>query len=273
MDDQLQLHSEPVAPELYSRDYYLGPEGVPGAREFGERQGKAIHPRLRKLFDEANVGPDTTVLDIGCGRGDVVFCSAAQGAHAVGLDYSPDAIGIANSTLKTPENAPLKELASFVSADAKKIPFPDRTFDIVFMFDVVEHLRPWELHECLTEVKRVLKPEGRLILETAPNTWFLRFGQPFEKLARRLLQGKTTPTRSKYDTHVHVNEQSIITLKKLLRKEGLAGKVRLEPLYPFQEDVHISRLLYRVDRFLCAFYPFKLIFSKRISAVARKIVP
>ena len=270
LDDGSQSREEPVSPNLYSKEYYLGPKGVPGAKEFIECRGKAIHPRLRRLFDEARVKPGMVVLDIGCGRGDVVFCSAMHGAQAVGLDYSPDAIEIAKSELKASENIPLKDLISFTVGDAKHIPFPDSIFDIVFMFDVIEHLHPWELHECLVEVKRVLKPDGRLILETAPNTWFLKFGQLFEKLARRLFQKRVIPTREKYDVHVHVNEQSIITLKTLLRKEGFISKVKLEPLYSFDKEVHISRLIYYIDKFLCRFYPFKLIFSKRISAMATK---
>ena len=48
-------------------------------------------------------------------------------------------------------------------ADAKRLPFPTAYFDRVLMFDVVEHLFPWELGQSLAEIRRVLKPGGRFL--------------------------------------------------------------------------------------------------------------
>ena len=41
-----------------------------------------------------------------------------------------------------------------------RLPYPGGTFDRALMFDVVEHLFPWELHASLSDIYRVLKPGG-----------------------------------------------------------------------------------------------------------------
>ena len=64
------------------------------------------------------------------------------------------------------------EKAKFVKASALDLPFLDEYFDLVVMFDVIEHLPKNSEVLALTEARRVLKKNGTLILST-PNKQFL----------------------------------------------------------------------------------------------------
>jgi ubiquinone/menaquinone biosynthesis C-methylase UbiE len=56
--------------------------------------------------------------------------------------------------------------ASFVCADAIRLPFADNTFDVVVSFETIEHIR--QCRKFLAECRRVLKEDGSLICST-PN--------------------------------------------------------------------------------------------------------
>jgi ubiquinone/menaquinone biosynthesis C-methylase UbiE len=47
--------------------------------------------------------------------------------------------------------------------DASKLDFPDNHFDAVFDFGIIHHIPNWK--DCIQELKRVLKPNGEVILE------------------------------------------------------------------------------------------------------------
>jgi ubiquinone/menaquinone biosynthesis C-methylase UbiE len=47
--------------------------------------------------------------------------------------------------------------------DASKLDFPDGHFDAVFDFGIIHHIPNWK--DCIQELKRVLKPNGEVILE------------------------------------------------------------------------------------------------------------
>ena len=115
------------------------------------------------------------------------------------------------------------------------LPFATASYDRVLMFDVVEHLYPWELQQALAEVNRVLKPNGRFIVHTAPNVWYDRYAYPLVRFVRRLMgQGDRYPANPReflvgHNVHVHVNEQSQFSLHRALtqagfQQQGLAGQ-------------------------------------------------
>ena len=87
------------------------------------------------------------VLDIGCGRGDLMIALAHEGANVTGIDYSKDALEIAKKAIdKQPTE--LKEKIRTKHSNAACLDFPDKTFDFIFMTDLVEHLYPKELKKC-----------------------------------------------------------------------------------------------------------------------------
>ncbi|MFH1957606.1 MAG: class I SAM-dependent methyltransferase [bacterium] len=100
------------------------------------------------------------LLDIGCGYGKGTYLLSKVAKSAIGIDYHKDLI----SYLK--KKYIRKNLAFYVMDCSDKLKFKDNVFDIICGFDIIEHLNNPE--QFLKEVRRVLKPEGKLLLST-PN--------------------------------------------------------------------------------------------------------
>jgi ubiquinone/menaquinone biosynthesis C-methylase UbiE len=175
--------------------------------------------------------PGDRVLDVGCGRGEVVFQTASIGAVSTGIDFSEHAIAMA-SELRESHSGDIRERTRFVLADAQDLPFSDRSFDKVFLLDVVEHVSNEELHASLKEIKRVLSQEGILIIHTSQNLWTRRYGYWLESLISLVMTGKrpvhpivawyrslevSPESNAKYMLQ-HINEQSVLSLKLALRR-------------------------------------------------------
>jgi ubiquinone/menaquinone biosynthesis C-methylase UbiE len=115
-----------------------------------------------KIFVElSNKG--NNVLDIGCGNGKLAVAIAQKGNTVVGLDVSKIAIKTAQDRLQ--KIAPELHV-TFKQGDARKLPFDDRTFDYITSQDLVEHISEDDFKLHLSEVYRVLKPEGRYVFWT-----------------------------------------------------------------------------------------------------------
>lgn len=105
------------------------------------------------LMDRFAISRNSRLLDVGCGRGDMLNAFKQSGLHVNGLellDYNAELIaGI--------------EVA-YANFENQSFPFPDDTFDVVFSKSVVEHLHNPE--NFLRESRRILKPGGRIITLT-----------------------------------------------------------------------------------------------------------
>ena len=91
---------EQVPSESYDRAYYL--QNMEGGELFVSTGGRKITPRHAKILSMTTIKPGARVLDVGCGRGELVLQAGLLGANAKGVDYSKDAIALANDALATP---------------------------------------------------------------------------------------------------------------------------------------------------------------------------
>lgn len=80
-----------VDSSVYSRDYFLG-EGYGGVEAFLRNE---IDKRFYENFEVSEIKEGMKVLDIGCGKGEMVWLCASRGVDAVGVDYSEAAIKLA----------------------------------------------------------------------------------------------------------------------------------------------------------------------------------
>jgi len=260
--------SRSVPPEIYSQEYFL--TECEGHEEFVATHGQVLPLRLQAALELAGVTKGKRVLDIGCGRGEVVFHCAYLGAEAHGLDFSVAALQIAAAARSELIGAPAGN-ARLYQANALSLPFADSTFDLAFMLDIVEHLYPQELNRALQEAYRVLKDGGKLIIHTMPNIWYYRLGYPLYRLLQRA-RGQALPAdpreRWHFVQHVHVNEQGPWRLRKALQLAGFRAKVWLEPIrsYNYERNA-IMRFLMNIGTRLP---PFKWIFCNDIFAIAEK---
>jgi len=109
------------------------------------------------LIRRCGIRKESHVLEVGCGTG-FMACriSEEKDCRIVGIDISNRMIGIARERAK---KLSLEDKVTFRVADAKKLPFEDNTFDVVFGQFVAILL---DKKEALAEFMRVLKPGGYL---------------------------------------------------------------------------------------------------------------
>ena len=99
------------------------------------------------------------ILDAACGSGYGTYL-LSQGSHdCVGVDKDPEAVAFSKSVYVRPN-------LQFVEADVVDLPFSGETFDLVVSFETIEHLCRHDQTRFLAEIKRVLRPGGKLIIST-----------------------------------------------------------------------------------------------------------
>ena len=113
-------------------------EGPAMSRRFGDLSGKLA-------------------LDLGCGTGRHCVTLIEAGASVVGLDLTPEMIELARLKFK-----PDQDIRWLIHALPEPLPFADRTFDLVVMGLVAEHLA--DFRGTMAEVARVLKPGARVLV-------------------------------------------------------------------------------------------------------------
>ncbi|HEX8148908.1 MAG TPA: class I SAM-dependent methyltransferase [Pyrinomonadaceae bacterium] len=119
---------------------------------------------------EAVAGLDARrVLDVGCGAGQELLPFASRaGAVCVGADVTPEA-GLAGRELFA-SRAPAASVA-FVRAAAESLPFPDGAFDVVICRLALPYT---DNARCLSELARVLRPGGALLLKIHHARFYVR---------------------------------------------------------------------------------------------------
>ncbi|HEV8102130.1 MAG TPA: class I SAM-dependent methyltransferase [Gaiellaceae bacterium] len=144
--------------------------------------------RWRRLAAQAAVRPGDRVLDAACGTGDLAIADRKAGAARVtGLDFSE----------KMLERARRKADLEWIQGDMLALPFAEGTFDAATVGFGVRNVADLEL--ALRELRRVLKPGGRLaILEITQARGPLKpfFSLWFDRIVPLL--GKVLPGGSAY---------------------------------------------------------------------------
>jgi len=115
-------------------------------------------------LERLSVSESETVLEIGFGTGHClkwIAESVGPKGKAYGIDISTGMIEISKERLK---KAGLEDRVKLFCGDAVSLPFANSTFDAVFMSFTLELFDTPEIPKVLEQIKRVLKPEGRLVV-------------------------------------------------------------------------------------------------------------
>lgn len=208
-----------VPAEVYDEDYYL--HACAGYEEWRESGGEAWHGVYPGALQMAGFRAGETVVDVGTGRGEMLAVAVSQGAaRAIGIEYSDAAVELARTTLSKHR---VGDRAEVIHADARRLPLEDGIADLVTMLDIVEHLAPEEFDAALAEARRVLRPDGRVLIHTLPNRTIYEVTYRLQRVlwpARR--RAWPADPRNDHERLMHVNEQTVTSLRRSLRRAGLA---------------------------------------------------
>jgi ubiquinone/menaquinone biosynthesis C-methylase UbiE len=121
-------------------------------REFYER-------RVLEIGLDGLDGSQLCCLDLGCGRGIFTRLLNKRFRCVIGTDFAPQAVHTAKQIVH-------QDSIVFLSSDANFLPFTKNSVDFIVIKDFIHHLD--EPQKVLKEIRRILKPEGRL-LSVEPN--------------------------------------------------------------------------------------------------------
>lgn len=202
------------------------------------RPGGFYHALLRKHYAFL-IPPGQKVLELGCGRGDLL--ASVQPSLGVGIDFSGRMIAAARR--KHPD-------LLFARGDAHALPF-NTTFDCIILSDLVNDV--WDVQRIFQNIRHLSHPGTRVVLNFFNEVW-----RPLLAFARQRGWGGDIKEQSWLSVH---------DIKNLMRLSGLEpiniAKQILFPLnWPF-----VSNLC---NRYLAQLFPFNLL-DLSIFIVARPL--
>ncbi|MEL6931367.1 MAG: methyltransferase domain-containing protein [Cyanobacteria bacterium J06600_6] len=136
---------------------------------YDRRWQNYINKSLSFLLDFADIDPSAKILDLACGTGEFARLLLEQNPQQqiTGVDISESMLEIARNKLKTYPSV------SLYRASVKFLPFDNDSFDLVICANAFHYFENPEL--ALTEMKRVLKPKGEIIiLDWCRDYWVLK---------------------------------------------------------------------------------------------------
>lgn len=168
------------------------------------------------------------IIDVGCGWGREL----TRLKNAIGIDIKIPFLRTARNYVKN----------DVILADAHCIPFTDNTFDFAVLSEVIEHLT--DVRKVLKELKRILKPKAKLLIQT-PN--------------KNITLGKFI----KKEGCGHIHEFTFIELKSLLEEFGFKVLLRTGSTIPYVpstsklERLNSSKVFFTLWKMLNRIIPVK----------------
>jgi len=196
------MELEEIVPEYHSKNVFVKNLFL-----------KRLKIALRLAEPELESKDDLKIIDLGCGQG--IFLKLLEekfkNIKTFGVDIEPCVLE-AKKFLK----------AKIKIADIRNSGFPNDFFDIVFCLDVLEHFK--NLEEPIREIKRIVEPDGVLIVSLPTENLFYKLGR---LLTKRTMSSQKGPCSS---PHFHKAK----TIEQFLRSNGfkVVGKKLLPPI-PF----------------------------------------
>lgn len=125
---------------------------------YDRRWQNYIDKTLTFCLQRSQISEDERVLDVACGTGELAKLILQQnfGQSITGIDLSTKMLQVAKQKCRAYPNV------EFQQATANKLPFLAASFDVVFCASAFHYFDKAQV--ALTEIRRVLKPKGRLII-------------------------------------------------------------------------------------------------------------
>jgi ubiquinone/menaquinone biosynthesis C-methylase UbiE len=163
------------------------PVGTPGFfQDLDQYHFEKLHHLLRLVPFDGMRGKK--VLEIGCGAGTDLVRFARGGAEVYGVDVAESAIELAG------KNFAIEGLAADLRvASGEQLPFPDDTFDLVYVHGVIQYTA--DDRAMAAEARRVVKPGGLVIVQVYNRISWLN---ALSKLMKVGLEHEDAPVLKKY---------------------------------------------------------------------------
>ncbi|MGP1372623.1 MAG: class I SAM-dependent methyltransferase [Almyronema sp.] len=247
--------NQQLYPKLYDELFQEISHHTQLSRLASQRTDYLINQRAK--FLSRFLQPESTFLEIGCGRGHLT----AKIAETVEKVYAVDVSAALTQSLTWPANVEL------IISNGVTIPVPNASVDVAYSHQLMEHLHPDDAIEQLQAIYQALKPGGVYVCVT-PN----RLCGPHDI--------------SKYFDQVatgfHLKEYTVSELYRLFQQAGFA-QMSLDKIY---QQSHILRLpltpvllsFFQLSEFMLEKLPFKWrrrlanspVFFRSITMVGRK---
>jgi len=193
----------------------------------------------------------SSFLDVGCGAGYSLMRAYTElNCEVLGIDPAPGEHGVGRFTSGIWKDRPI------LDGNAEDLPFESNTFDVVYSSHVLEHVVSEE--KALTEMKRVLKPGGVLIIgmPTSTMSWVAlisawvftthisiynlivngKGNKKFSNVIRIFIPTSHSFPRAKYITY-DLNHYRVSNWKKIVSNKFEIYKVITPGLYPYPDYI------------------------------------
>lgn len=221
--------------EIYSASYFLNDSDGISSEEVNclKRETAAVYVNHILSLQSGKLG---TLLEVGSGTGEFLLEAQRRGFQVRGIEYSADAVAVANQRLG----------GEYVQqGEVETANLPNHYFDIVFLADVIEHVRSPKPFVAI--LQQCLKPEGLIYIVT-PST---------DSWSRKLMGRRWTEYKIE---HFHYFNRRSLTL--LLEANGF-DQIRFAPNHK------ILSL-----RYICAhFRRFRVPFWSSLAETMTRLIP
>jgi ubiquinone/menaquinone biosynthesis C-methylase UbiE len=115
--------------------------------------------------------PPATVLDLACGMGRHSVPLSRKGFDVIGLDLSAELLARARRK---------RSRVDWVRGDMSRVPLADKSCDaVISLFSSIGYFEDeFDNYRVLSEAARVLRPDGRLVVETVNRDFFIKYAPP-----------------------------------------------------------------------------------------------
>ena len=136
---------------------------------------------IEAMIESLRLPRGARILDVGCGPGELLLSLLVKGYDAVGIDISA---GMVDEAARTIRHNGFPDFSGASVGDIEKLSFDDGEFDVVVASGVIEYQK--DDRDALSEMKRVLRPGGYLILNVTNRRSYVTISENLYKGVKKL---------------------------------------------------------------------------------------